>query len=152
MLSAAASCPPTFGQNGRMLLDEAYRILEIEPTASDEQIKAAHRDLTKVWHPDRFASDPSMRRKAEEKVKRINEAVGVIQAARGGTGARWAPPPRTPGRVTSGVRGFLFWIFFLAFTASFILLRRPTPGGLIAAAGLFAVVVILVLRMRRRPL
>ena len=56
-----------------MLLDEAYRILEVPPTASDEEIKAAHRDLSKVWHPDRFANDASVRRRAEEKL--INPAI-----------------------------------------------------------------------------
>lgn len=149
MLSAAASSPATFGQNGGMLLDEAYRILEIQPTASDEEIKAAHRDLTKVWHPDRFASDASMRRKAEEKLKQINEALVVVQSARGGARTRWAPPPRPPGRGANAARAILLWIFVLAFTAFFILVRRPTLGGLIVAAVLFVAVFVLLMRMNR---
>lgn len=148
MLSAATPGPATFGQNGGMLLDEAYRILEIQPTASDEEIKAAHRDLTKVWHPDRFASDASMRRKAEEKLKQINEALVVVQSARGGSRTRW-PPPGVPNRAASTARAMLLWIFALAFTAFFILLRRPTLGGLIIAAALFAVVLVLLTRIRR---
>jgi hypothetical protein len=149
MLSAAAPGPPTFGQNDGMFLDEAYRILEVQPTASDEEIKAAHRDLTKVWHPDRFVNDASMRRKSEEKLKQINEALVVVQSARGGRRTRWSPP-RAASRAANGARALLLWIFFLAFTGFFILMRRPTVGGLIVAAALFATVFILLMRMKRR--
>lgn len=148
MLSVAASAATTFGQNAEMLLDEAYRILEVPPTASDEEIKAAHRDLSKVWHPDRFANDASVRRKAEEKLKRINEALAVVQSARGGTRTRWSPPGAPQG-AASAARATLMWVFVLAFTAFFILLRRPTLGGLIIAAALFAVVLVLLTRIRR---
>lgn len=53
---------------------EYYRILDLEPGASFEEIKRSYRDLVKVWHPDRFGSDPKLRAKAEEKLKRINLA------------------------------------------------------------------------------
>ena len=148
MLSAAASGRATFRQNGAMLPDEAYRILEVPPTASDEEIKAAHRDLTKVWHPDRFANDDSMRRKAEERLKQINEALVVIQSARAGRWPRWSPP-RTAQREADGPRAILLWIFVLAFTAFFLLLRRPTVGGLIIAVVLFAAAFILLKRLKR---
>src|SRR5688500_3533692 len=106
-----------------MLLDEAYRILEVPPTASDEEIKVAHRDLSKVWHPDRFANDASVRRKAEEKLKQINEALVTIESARGGRRTRWSPPPpRMPHRAANGARAIFLWIFVLAFTAFFILI------------------------------
>ena len=131
-----------------MFLDEAYRILEVQPAASDEEIKAAHRDLSKVWHPDRFANDTAMRRKAEEKLKQINEALLVVQSARGGTRARWSPPPAA-SRGASTPRALLLWIFSLVFTAFFILLRRPTLGGLIIAAVLFAVAMVLLVRLNR---
>lgn len=131
-----------------MFLDEAYRILEVQPTASDEEIKAAHRDLTKVWHPDRFANDPSMRRKAEEKLKQINEALGVVQSERGGSRTRWSPP-RPASRAANGARAIFLWVFSLVFTAFFILMRRPTLGGLIFAGVLFAVAIILLLRTKR---
>ena len=42
------------------------RILEVEPGASLEEIKQAYRDQTKVWHPDRFANDVRLQKKAEE--------------------------------------------------------------------------------------
>ncbi len=50
------------------------RILELEPGISVDELKRAHRDLVKVWHPDRFADDPRLQLKAQEKLKQINEA------------------------------------------------------------------------------
>ena len=54
--------------------DSDCRILEIEPGASLEQIREAYHDQTKVWHPDRFADDIRLQKKAEEKLKQINLA------------------------------------------------------------------------------
>lgn len=55
-------------------IPECYRILDLESGASFEEIKRSYRELVKVWHPDRFRSDPKLRAKAEEKLKRINLA------------------------------------------------------------------------------
>ena len=67
-----------------MRLDDCYRLLELDPGASDVEVKRAHRDLTKVWHPDRFGHDASLRQKAEERLKAINEAYETIRASREG--------------------------------------------------------------------
>ena len=55
-----------------MRLDDAYRLLDLDPGVSDEEVKMACRDLTKVWHPDRFGHDPRLRERAEEKLKAIH--------------------------------------------------------------------------------
>lgn len=55
--------------------------LDLEPGASAEEIKAAWRDLAQVWHPDRFGANERLRRKAEESLKRINEAYAGLSAA-----------------------------------------------------------------------
>lgn len=55
-------------------LEIHYQILGLEPTATPQEIKQAYRDLTKVWHPDRFANDPRLQQKAQEKLKEINRA------------------------------------------------------------------------------
>src|SRR4030095_387351 len=57
-----------------MTSDRFYELLGVSPGASRQELKAAYRDLTKVWHPDRFAHDPRLQQKAEEKLKEINEA------------------------------------------------------------------------------
>lgn len=57
-----------------MTSDRFYELLGASPGASRQELKAAYRDLTKVWHPDRFAHDPRLQQKAEEKLKEINEA------------------------------------------------------------------------------
>jgi len=36
-----------------MRLDDCYRLLDLPPGSSPEEVKRAYRDLTKVWHPDR---------------------------------------------------------------------------------------------------
>jgi uncharacterized protein YkwD len=52
----------------------ALRVLGLAPSASTEEIKSAWRDLTKVWHPDRFPHDERLQQKAGENLQRINEA------------------------------------------------------------------------------
>lgn len=52
-----------------------YRVLEVEPGASREEIDRAYRDLAFVWHPDRIPDDnPRLKHKAEEKLKLLNAA------------------------------------------------------------------------------
>ncbi|HSK71458.1 MAG TPA: DnaJ domain-containing protein [Pyrinomonadaceae bacterium] len=55
-------------------MDKYFEILGLKPGASQKEIKAAYRDLARVWHPDRFCSDPRLQAKAQEKLKEINEA------------------------------------------------------------------------------
>ena len=56
----------------------AYRILGIAPGAPPDEVKRAWRDLAQVWHPDRFPPDSRLRQKAENNLKRINEAYAVL--------------------------------------------------------------------------
>ncbi len=57
---------------------KCFQILGLLSGASKEQIKQAHLDLVKVWHPDRFAHDPRLQAHAQEKLKEINEAYDVL--------------------------------------------------------------------------
>jgi curved DNA-binding protein CbpA len=58
-----------------------YAALGLPVGASLEQIEQAHRDPVKVWHPDRFARDSRLQRKAEEKLKEINAAHDALRSA-----------------------------------------------------------------------
>ena len=54
--------------------DRCLALLELESCTSVEEAHRAYRDLVRVWHPDRFSSDPRLRTRAEEKVKQLNAA------------------------------------------------------------------------------
>lgn len=71
---------------------ECYRVLGLKPGASAADLKAAHRDLAKVWHPDRFLHDLRLQQKAQEKLKEINEAYDQLS----GKTKRKPPPPTSP--------------------------------------------------------
>ena len=43
-------------------------LLEIEEGAPLSELKTAYRELTKVWHPDRFQHDPKLAEKANRKL------------------------------------------------------------------------------------
>lgn len=63
-------------------LTKQYYVLGLQPGASAADMKAAHRDLAKVWHPDRFVHDPQLRQKAEQKLKEINEAYDQLRSGK----------------------------------------------------------------------
>ena len=142
-----------------MRLEDCYQLLDVRAGATDEELKAAHRDLIKVWHPDRFGNDPLLRRKAEEKLKAINEAYETILAFNHGRAssrfrARETSPPRSgepdarqrPGALTARYRT---WAVTCALAAGFFLLRRPTTGGLVIALLLLIAATVLFVRNRR---
>jgi hypothetical protein len=52
----------------------AFAVLELQETATLDELRVAYRDLVKVWHPDRFVNDPRLQAKAAETFCRINEA------------------------------------------------------------------------------
>jgi len=54
-----------------------YQVLDLEPTATHEQVKAQYRFLGHAWHPDKFPS-LEQKSKAEEKIKEINEAYSIL--------------------------------------------------------------------------
>jgi len=60
--------------------DIHYKVLEVEPGASQNEIKQAYKDLAKVWHPDRFTDNPRLQQKAEEKLKQINTAYEFLKS------------------------------------------------------------------------
>ncbi|MCG2461597.1 molecular chaperone DjiA [Flavobacteriaceae bacterium F89] len=64
--------------------DNAYKILEIEKTATDDEVKSAYRTMAKKYHPDRVnTQDEAIKQGAEEKFKEVQKAYEEIQAERG---------------------------------------------------------------------
>ena len=64
--------------------DNAYKILEILPTASDAEVKKAYRDKAKKFHPDKIQSDDAALKKgAQEKFQQVQAAYEAIQKERG---------------------------------------------------------------------
>jgi DnaJ like chaperone protein len=65
-------------------LDEAYKVLEVSPDATDQEVRAAYRKLALKHHPDRVATlGEDVRKAAEEKFQQINNAKEKIYKARG---------------------------------------------------------------------
>lgn len=65
-------------------LEDAYKVLEISPEATNDEVRAAYRKLALKHHPDRVATlGEDVRRAAEEKFQRINNAKERIYKARG---------------------------------------------------------------------
>ena len=65
-------------------LEGAYKVLEIEPTATDEEVRAAYRRLALKHHPDKVATlGEDIRKAAEIKFQQINAAKEKIYKARG---------------------------------------------------------------------
>ncbi len=54
--------------------------LGLSPGASQEEVNQAYRDLVTVWHPDRFANNLRLQKKAEENLKEINAAYEYIRS------------------------------------------------------------------------
>ena len=67
-------------------LDAAYKVLGIDKSASDDEVKKAHRRLMLKYHPDRLASQgltEEMIRMYTEKAKDIQAAFDLIKKERG---------------------------------------------------------------------
>ena len=64
--------------------DSAYTVLEISPTATDDEVRTAYRRMAMKYHPDRVATlGPDVQKAAEEKFKKIQEAYATIKKQRG---------------------------------------------------------------------
>ena len=67
---------------------DPYKVLGVSPSATDDEIKTAYRNLVKKYHPDRYANAPKeVQDQVSEKVKQINAAYDEIKRIRSGGGA-----------------------------------------------------------------
>jgi len=61
-----------------------YDILEIDPNATDDEVKKAYRKMAKKYHPDKLSTlGPEVQKEAAEKFNAIQEAYEKIKKKRG---------------------------------------------------------------------
>lgn len=66
-------------------MTDPYKVLGVSPSATDEEIKTAYRNLAKKYHPDQYTDSP-LKDLADEKMKEINEAYDAIVGQRKNNG------------------------------------------------------------------
>lgn len=76
-------------------MNDPYKVLGISPNATDDQVKAAYREMARKYHPDQYGDNP-LSDLAQEKMQEINEAYDTIVRMRkeGGHQSGGNPNPR----------------------------------------------------------
>ena len=64
-------------------MNDPYSVLGVSPSASDEEVKKAYRELARKYHPDNYHDNP-LADLAQEKMKEINEAYDTVTRQRSG--------------------------------------------------------------------
>ena len=83
MRLSAAEVDSMLNLNGDSL-EDAYKVLEIEPSATDSEVRAAYKKLALKHHPDRVATlGEDIKNAAKVKFQQINNAKERIYKARG---------------------------------------------------------------------
>lgn len=152
---------------------EALQVLGLQEGASRDEMAAAYRELAQMLHPDKYGENKRLRARAEQQMRRINEAHDVLckgagawrsgsaagarssWARGGGRGARGAGASAGPSRASSPAqirfeaeaRAHAAETARLAVVAQLRTMRerRRSMG---AMAGVAAVVMLLCSRMR----
>lgn len=72
-----------------MSMKDPYAVLGISPQATDDEVKAAYRELARKYHPDKYNDNP-LSDLAQEKMQEINEAYDTIVRMRQNGGGQYA--------------------------------------------------------------
>jgi molecular chaperone DnaJ len=63
------------------MIVDPYKVLEVSPSSTNEEIKKAYRELSRKYHPDSYVNNP-LSGLAEEKFKEVQEAYDQIMKER----------------------------------------------------------------------
>lgn len=63
------------------MITNPYKVLDVSPNATNEEIKKAYRELSRKYHPDSYVNNP-LSDLAEEKFKEVQEAYDQIMRER----------------------------------------------------------------------
>ena len=63
------------------ILKSPYEVLGISPSATDDEVKKAYRELSRKYHPDSYVNNP-LAELAEEKFKEVQQAYDQIMKQR----------------------------------------------------------------------
>jgi len=64
--------------------DASYKILEVEPTATDDEVKKAYRRMAMKYHPDKVSHlGEDFKKVAQEKFRKVKDAYDGIKKERG---------------------------------------------------------------------
>ena len=68
----------------RQQADSAYKVLGIEPNATDDEVRKAYKRMALKYHPDKVATlGEDVQKAAEEKFKKVQQAYEQIKKERG---------------------------------------------------------------------
>lgn len=65
-------------------MKDPYSILGVSKKASDDEVRAAYRELARKYHPDNYTDDNPLKELASEKMQEVNAAYEEIQRMRSG--------------------------------------------------------------------
>ena len=81
-------------------MTDPYAVLGLNPSASDDEVRAAYRARSLLLHPDRHAEGPPhLRREAERAMAQLTEAYEAVTRRR--SGGRSDSPPGDPASPAS---------------------------------------------------
>ena len=89
---------------------DPYKVLGVDPSASDEEIKKAYRNLSRKYHPDANINNQN-KAQAEEMFKKVQAAYDQIMKERqygghGTAGSQYGPGSSHYGGYSGGFGGF----------------------------------------------
>ena len=101
-----------------MTISEAFAVLGLKGRVTRSEVRNAYLDLVKVWHPDRFGTDPRLQAKAQAQLKAINAAYGFLASDWEGeprvTSSKPAPPPFATTTSSERTRSAPRWVLWAA--------------------------------------